>query len=296
MGIGGTLYKSVCRAARVCDANPALRRHVLTRLVREQIYIDNIHCQESARQRLNDESFSMVRTVSAHFRHVALSQHLPAAGAMGRAGWSVASRETEAREREIAQAFEALKIYRAAVERIGAKSTLARPFEASGAGIASEKSSAVPSMETDRQRAEQEVLEANAEFYAAIREGSLDRLGRICQQSSAEWGQPGCVHPARGLIQGWGRIAESWDQIFEASEAQDGGIASAAAAVRLEIGLLPETVQVNLPAGSNVAWVTGAPYTDTFASSVTPRTNPTVFVYLRGRGVWGGRERQAAAV
>eukprot|EP01044_Picomonas_judraskeda_P023847 COSAG03_NODE_6383_length_1069_cov_0.571134_3_plen_122_part_00 len=72
MGIGGTLYKSVCRAARFCDANPALRRHVLARLVREAIYIDDIPCRESAGRRLNDESFSMVQTVSAHFRQVAV--------------------------------------------------------------------------------------------------------------------------------------------------------------------------------------------------------------------------------
>jgi hypothetical protein len=134
--------------------------------------------------------------------------------------------------------------------------------------------------ETEEQRAQQDVLEANAEFYAAIREGSLGRLGRICQQSSTPWGQPGCIHPARGLIQGWGRIAASWDQIFQASEAQDGGVATAAAAVRLAIGLVPETVQVNLPPNSNVAWVTGVevfggdedgklPLGDAFESEVT---------------------------
>jgi len=60
-----------------------------------------------------------------------------------------------------------------------------------------------------------------------------------------------------GLIQGWGRIAESWEQIFNMSEHEDGGMASAGAAARISIGLQPETVRVNLPPGSGVAWVTG---------------------------------------
>ena len=222
--------------------------------------------QDAVRRRVSDEAFSLVSVVSGHFRQ----------GALG------GQQEMEGREHGITQAFEALKIYRAAVERIGAKATLARPFQASpsnhsGTGAAS---GMPPNAETDEQRAELEVLEANAEFYAAIREGSLDRLGRICLQTSTPWGQPGCIHPARGLIQGWGRIAASWDQIFQASEVGDGGVATAAAAVRLAIGLVPETVHVNLPPCSNVAWVTGVevfggdedgklPHGDSFESGAT---------------------------
>eukprot|EP01043_Picozoa_sp_COSAG02_P061915 COSAG02_NODE_8419_length_2578_cov_1.135135_1_plen_299_part_00 len=200
--------------------------------------------QDAVRRRVSDEAFSLVSVVSGHFRQ----------GALG------GQQEVEGREHGITQAFEALKIYRATVERIGAKTTLIQPFQASPSNDSeASAASALPrsAADTDERRAELEVLEANAEFYAAIREGSLDRLGRICQQTSTPWGQPGCIHPARGLIQGWGRIAASWDQIFQASEAQDGGVATAAAAVRLAIGLVPETVQVNLPPGSNVAWVTG---------------------------------------
>ena len=99
--------------------------------------------------------------------------------------------------------------------------------------------------------AEFEVFEANAEFYNAIREGSIDRLSRICHTSP----DAGCIHPSRGLIQGWGRIALSWEQIFNMSEeVEDVGLASAGAAARISIGLQPETVKVNLPPGSGVAW------------------------------------------
>jgi hypothetical protein len=45
VGVGRLLYRSVLRAARFCDANHTLRRHVLTRLVREAIHLDGISSQ-----------------------------------------------------------------------------------------------------------------------------------------------------------------------------------------------------------------------------------------------------------
>ena len=62
------LYRSARRAARLCDCNPGLRRHLLTRFVREDIYIDGIASQEDIRRLSDAPGFSLVRAVSAHFR------------------------------------------------------------------------------------------------------------------------------------------------------------------------------------------------------------------------------------
>ena len=246
--IAPTLYRSVRRAARFCDYNHGLRRHLLSRLVREAIFIDGIATPDAVRRLADDRTFSLVRSVSDHFRR--------AAAATGGGGSGVAGKEDEDEAAHgISQAFKALKMYRVAVDRVATKQTLVKPF--AGGGVGGPSANVPLGVDAAQHQAEQEVLEANAEFYAALREASMERLERICHHQRAEWGQPGCIHPARGLIEGWGRIAESWLEIFSVSEAEDGSLSSAAAAARLSIGLRPETVRVNLPPGSGVAWVTG---------------------------------------
>jgi hypothetical protein len=54
------LYRSARRAARLCDSNPGLRRHLLTRLVRDSVYIDDIATNEDVR-RCDADDFSLVR-------------------------------------------------------------------------------------------------------------------------------------------------------------------------------------------------------------------------------------------
>lgn len=126
-----TLYRSCRRAARFCDANTGLRRHLLTRLVREGIFIDSITTPEAIRRLADDKTFSMVRAVSAHFRR--------SAGASQQLEQPKDTAENDdplddafhlpASEGGITQAFEALKIYRAAVERQQAKGlAFAKPF------------------------------------------------------------------------------------------------------------------------------------------------------------------------
>jgi hypothetical protein len=62
------LYRSARRGARLCDCNPALRRHLLTRFVRESIVIDDIASHDDVRRLCDAPGFSLVQAVTSHFR------------------------------------------------------------------------------------------------------------------------------------------------------------------------------------------------------------------------------------
>ena len=242
------LYRSLRRGARFADWNPGLRRHLLSRLVRDNIFVDGIATPEAVRRLTSGADFKLERAVSAHFRRE-VEQHAGGQQAEG-----------------INLAFRVLKLYSACVGRIKARQTLVDVFSEVPDGPTS------PAAAANRAQfeAEEAVFEANAEFYAAIREASAERLAKVCTHTP--WS--GCIHPSRGLLLGWAAVSDSWAEIFRLSESEGQGVAEmtmgetvavAAAAARLAIGLKPESVRVNLPAGSSVAWVTGV---EVFVSSL----------------------------
>jgi len=252
------LYRSLRRGARFADWNPGLRRHLLSRLVRDNIFVDGIATPEAVRRLTSGADFKLERAVSAHFRRE-VEQH--------------AGQQAEG----VNLAFRVLKLYSACVGRIKARQTLVDVFSEVPDGPTS------PAAAANRAQfeAEEAVFEANAEFYAAIREASAERLARVCTHTP--WS--GCIHPSRGLLLGWAAVSDSWAEIFRLSEAEGPGVAEmtmgetvavAAAAARLAIGLKPESVRVNLPAGSSVAWVTGV---EVF---VSPLWTPRIFAHPDG--------------
>jgi hypothetical protein len=104
------------------------------------------------------------------------------------------------------------------------------------------------------------VLEANRDFYDALRAGSLERLAQICCP-----GQASVIHPARSLITGWPAVSRSWEEIFavvassgtdDSDEDGEDGEDALSDDTRVEIYLMPDSVRANVPAGSGVAWVT----------------------------------------
>ena len=253
------LYRSLRRGARFADWNPGLRRHLLSRLVRDNIFVDGIATPEAVRRLTSGADFKLERAVSAHFRRE-VEQHAGGQQAEG-----------------INLAFRVLKLYSACVGRIKARQTLVDVFSEVPDGPTS------PAAAANRAQfeAEEAVFEANAEFYAAIREASAERLAKVCTHTP--WS--GCIHPSRGLLLGWAAVSDSWAEIFRLSEAEGPGVAEmtmgetvavAAAAARLAIGLKPESVRVNLPAGSSVAWVTGV---EVF---VSPLWTPRIFAHPDG--------------
>ena len=58
---------------------------------------------------------------------------------------------------------------------------------------------------------EEQVLEANQNFYAALQKLSLEEMEGVWLQE--DWVR--CVHPGWELLEGWDAVRESWQQIFE---------------------------------------------------------------------------------
>ena len=62
-----------------------------------------------------------------------------------------------------------------------------------------------------------QVHKANDTFYAALRNGDLDRMNEVWLKGS----ESKCVHPGWPMIYGWEAIKESWKNIFEAGGLSD---------------------------------------------------------------------------
>lgn len=58
---------------------------------------------------------------------------------------------------------------------------------------------------------EEQILEANQNFYSALQNLSLEQMEGVWLQE--EWVR--CVHPGWEMLEGWEAVRESWQQIFE---------------------------------------------------------------------------------
>ncbi|MDD5543209.1 MAG: nuclear transport factor 2 family protein [Acidobacteriia bacterium] len=65
------------------------------------------------------------------------------------------------------------------------------------------------------EKIEQEVLEANKRFYDALESLDIDQMGSIWLHES--WVK--CVHPGWGPISGWENVRQSWEAIFQNTQA-----------------------------------------------------------------------------
>lgn len=63
-------------------------------------------------------------------------------------------------------------------------------------------------MEMERK---EEVLEANARFYRALRNGDLESMLRVWLNGP----EAKCVHPGWPMLYGWDAVEESWKNIFQ---------------------------------------------------------------------------------
>jgi ketosteroid isomerase-like protein len=93
---------------------------------------------------------------------------------------------------------------------------------------------------------EKEIQAANAEFYAALEQASVDRMSGIWLHE--DWVR--CVHPGWDLIVGWRRVKESWERIFESEQA---------------LKVSPSEVWVHL--SGELAWVTCTEHITVFNES-----------------------------
>ena len=59
------------------------------------------------------------------------------------------------------------------------------------------------------------IEEANTAFYRALESGMLERMDDVWAHE--DWVR--CVHPGWDLLTGWNRVRESWEMIFESSDA-----------------------------------------------------------------------------
>jgi uncharacterized protein (TIGR02246 family) len=57
---------------------------------------------------------------------------------------------------------------------------------------------------------EEEVIAANAEFYAAFESRDLDRMADVWERSD----RATVTHPGWPTLHGWARVAASWEAIF----------------------------------------------------------------------------------
>ena len=130
-------------------------------------------------------------------------------------------------------------MYANAVERIQARLVVRPPFESA----TGEESAHCEVVEA--------VINANAEFYASLQAGSMERLSAICCPSQAS-----VIHPARRLIAGWTGVSRSWQEIFSVAFDSQDGHGEADTTSLLDIYLKPDSVRVHVPPGSGVAWVT----------------------------------------
>jgi len=58
---------------------------------------------------------------------------------------------------------------------------------------------------------EEQILEANKNFYSALQDLSLEAMGAVWLQDDLVR----CVHPGWSLLEGWESVRESWQHIFE---------------------------------------------------------------------------------
>jgi len=64
---------------------------------------------------------------------------------------------------------------------------------------------------TEMTREEEQVLEANKNFYSALQDLSLEAMEAVWLQE--DWVR--CVHPGWNLLEGWEAVRESWQHIFQ---------------------------------------------------------------------------------
>jgi len=62
---------------------------------------------------------------------------------------------------------------------------------------------------TEKQR--KEVLEANENFYLAVRRGDIDQLEKLWIKDASVK----CVHPGWPMLYGWEAVSQSWKNIFD---------------------------------------------------------------------------------
>ena len=75
------LYRSILKAARLCDANPGLRRHVISRLVRHRIAVGVIDSQKAVVELADQPGYSLVTAAAASFRQHLDQSAVPASAA-----------------------------------------------------------------------------------------------------------------------------------------------------------------------------------------------------------------------
>jgi len=64
---------------------------------------------------------------------------------------------------------------------------------------------------TEMTSEEEQVLEANKNFYSALQDLNLEAMEAVWLQE--DWVR--CVHPGWNLLEGWDAVRESWQHIFQ---------------------------------------------------------------------------------
>lgn len=122
--------------------------------------------------------------------------------------------------------------------------------------------SASAKLQTD----EQEVLDANRTFYAALHTLDTALITRVwCH---ADWVK--CLHPGWDLLVGWDEVLGSWEEIFRSTE-------------HMLVSITRPLVHV----AGDVAWVSclenvTTTYKNDFTSAMVEATN----IFLRSQGRW----------
>jgi hypothetical protein len=215
------LYRTLLKSSRLCDANHGLRRHVISRLVRQQIQIGTFESQQEVAQLPDD--YSLLTDTALTFR-----QHLQLQNDQTTPGQGIDNEVVVDSLQGVELSFAALKVYSAALNNLQSYVTIKswlkqRPQMPRCYGVVGLSDAAatkamitMESKEAEMEIEEQEVLAANAEFYAAIDSGDMERMQQAWHQDIAST----CVHASRTIVNGWDEIEESWQQIFEADAAR----------------------------------------------------------------------------
>lgn len=119
---------------------------------------------------------------------------------------------------------------------------------------------------TGLQTDEQEVLDANRSFYAALQALDLSKMKQAWMHTA--WVK--CMHPGWDLLVGWDEVLRSWEEIFRSTE-------------QMMVSISRPLVHV----AGDVAWVSclenvTTAYKDDFSSAMVEATN----IFLRREGRW----------
>jgi hypothetical protein len=189
--------------------------------VRQQIRIGTIESQHGVAQLPDD--YSLLTDTALTFR-----QHLQFQNDQTTPGKGNDNEVVADSLQGVELSFAALKVYKAALNNLQSRVTITSWLEQRlqthrwhGAVSISDAAATkamitMESEEAEMKNGEQEVLAANAEFYAAIDRGDMKRMQQAWHQDIAST----CVHASRDIVHGWDEIEESWQQIFEAAAAR----------------------------------------------------------------------------